>query len=430
MSAVTAPAEERANPVIPFRAWLILALMTFDYVLGMIDRNTVSILKTTLKAEFSLTDPQYSILVTAFLVPYAIFYPICGRLVDRFGSRSTFTAFVAIWSLATIAAGFAQTFEQLVLTRIVLGAAEAGLLPATIYSLVRWFPRAKLATVYAIKNPLQALGPIAAPPLIVYLALGYGWRAAFIIPGVVSLVFAMFWWFADRNPPDYGEAPVVSEAAKPGLLALLRNRALVGILAARFVTDPVWFFFQNWQAGYLQERLGYSLAQVGSLLWIPPVVNMAAVFVTAAWSDRMIKRGVVPVQSRLRVVGWVTILAPAIAILPFVRSPLPVVALLTITYILGFTWLYLSNIMMADLFPKGQVASAVGLVNFFGTAGAALFNFLVGSYIEDFGYLGVFLFLALLYPTGAFILWRFYGRGASGPKAEKQGTGTPAAGAT
>ena len=180
------PVADRVR--IPGKAWFILLLMTLDYVLATIDRNNVSILKTTLKAHFTLTDADYSLLVSAFLVPYALFYVICGRLVDRYGSRRTFTAFVIIWSLATILSGLARNFPELLAMRLVLGAAEAGLLPATIHALVRWFPRDKLATVYAIKNPLQALGPILSPPLIAYLALGLGWRWAFIIPGVIGLV--------------------------------------------------------------------------------------------------------------------------------------------------------------------------------------------------------------------------------------------------
>ena len=95
--------------VVPFKAWFILALMTLESIIAIIDRQAISALKTTLKAEFLMNDSGYSYLVNAFLIPYALFYPICGALVDRYGSRRTLSAFVTIWSLATLACGFARS---------------------------------------------------------------------------------------------------------------------------------------------------------------------------------------------------------------------------------------------------------------------------------------------------------------------------------
>ena len=144
---------------IPLMSWWILTLMTLDYALGMIDRNTVSILKTQLKAVFDVGDAEYGLLVTAFMVPYALCYVLCGMLVDRIGTRWGLTLFVSVWSGATVMAGLSSSFEELVFWRVVLGAAEAGLLPTTIVALVNWFPRDKLATAYAVRRPSSRSGP-------------------------------------------------------------------------------------------------------------------------------------------------------------------------------------------------------------------------------------------------------------------------------
>lgn len=397
---------------IPLGAWWVLALMTVDYALGMIDRNAVSVLKTTLKGEFGVGDAEYSLLVTAFMVPYAIFYIICGRIVDRWGSRGPLTVFVVIWSLATLGAGLSRSFYELVAWRAVLGAAEAGLLPATIFALVNWFPRDRLATVYAIKNPLQTMGAIISPPLIAGLAIAYGWRASFVVPGVTGLLFALLWWFADRNPPQYrssGAEPANTQR-KVSFVALLKNPMLWGVLLARVISDPVWFFFQYWQAGYLQERMNLSLADVGKLLWIPPLLSVMLTFVVAAISDRLIARGWTPARSRIRIMQATTILAPLIFVIPFVNNVWIVIGLFATTYFMAFTWLAMSNILMADLFPKNQVGSAVGIISFFGTIGAAAFNAGVGAFIEAFGYVPVFATLALLHPTALVIMQYFYGK--------------------
>src|SRR5207237_7302323 len=129
-------------------------------------------------------------------------------------------------------------------------------------------------------------------PIVAALALAYGWRSAFILPGAIGICFAVLWWFADRRPPHYpGEDAVPPSLARVTIVELLQRRALWGVLLFRLVRDPVGFFFQYWQAGYLQERLGASLADVGQLLWIPPAVNAVATFATAAWSDRMVRQG-------------------------------------------------------------------------------------------------------------------------------------------
>ena len=395
---------------VPLMAWYMLALMTLDNVLSQIDRNAVSILKTHLKQVFDLNDTQYGMLVTAFLVPFAVFGLICGPLVDRFGSRVTLTGFVSVWSLATIAFAFSNTVPELMAWRAVLGAAEAGLLPATLYALVNWFPKDRLATIYAIKNPLQAMGPILTPPLIAGLALAFGWRTAFVVPGVIGLTFAALWWMADRSPPSYGDTGLDASDNSPriGLWNLAKNPIIWGVLLARLLSDTVWYFFQSWQAGYLQERLGWSLKEVGQLLWIPPLANIVFMLAIAWLSDALIARGWKPARSRIRIIQGLALLAPAIAILPFASNPIVVIALLSTTYFMTFTGMALTNILMADLFPKRQVGTAVGLINCVGTTGAALFNMAAGPIIDLHGYIPVFVGLALVHPAAAVLLQLFY----------------------
>ncbi len=396
---------------IPWQAWWVLTLMTVDYVLGMIDRNAVSVLKTTIKHEFHVNDSAYALLVTAFMIPYAIFYVVCGRIVDRYGSRGPFTVFVALWSIATIGCGLATTFQQLVAWRVLLGAAEAGLLPVTIYALVNWFPRDRIAFAYAVKTPMQSLGAILSPPVVAFLALGFGWRAGFFVPGVIGLAFGLMWYVADRNPPRYAAAAVEEEKReRPALLAILRNPLLWGILLARLVSDPVWFFFQYWQAGYMQERLGASLADVGALLWLPPLVTSVLTFGVVWVIARLTRHGFAPAGARLRVMQAAVVLSPLIATLPFIVGVPWFMVVVTTSYLLGFVWLFLSNILMTDLFPKHSVGTAVGLVNAVGTAGAALFNAAAGPVIDHYGYTPVFLTLACVHPAAALIVQYFYRR--------------------
>ena len=89
----------------------------------------------------------------------------------------------------------------------------------------------------------------------------------------------------------------------------------------------------------------------------------------------------------------------------------------TTSYLLGFTSLYLSNILMADLFPKPAVGTALGLMSCVGTGGAALFNLAAGPVIVRLGYAPIFILMACLHPAAAIVLQIFYRHGA-GPASE------------
>ena len=227
------------------------------------------------------------------------------------------------------------------------------------------------------------------------------------MPGAVGLVFALLWYIADRNPPRYADA-VAEETDRPALMTVLRNPVLWGLLLARFVSDPVWFFFQYWQAGYMQERLGASLADVGALLWLPPLITSALTFLTVGIIDRRIRNGWNAAGSRLRMMQVTIVLSPLIATLPFIGGVPWFLVVVTTSYLLGFTWLFLSNILMTDLFPKNSVGTAVGIVNCVGTGGAALFNLAAGPVIDNWGYMPVFLALACLHPIAAIVVQVFY----------------------
>lgn len=385
--------------------WWILVLSSLDAVLSTIDRQTVAVLQSTIKDQFAIGDSEYGMLVTAFLGAYSIFFVVCGWLTDRFGSRVMLTVFIAVWSVASVLSGTARSFPELAIYRALLGAAEAGLTPATIYALVRWFPKERLATAYGLRGPIIALGPILAPPIIVGLALAFGWRAAFWVPGSIGFVFAAAWWLSDRNPVG-----AQTTSVSLTLRTVLQSKALWALIGARFISDPLWFFVQHWQAGYLQDVVGLSLAQVGGLLWIPPLAAALLAVAVTMWSDHRLRQGQTVRRSRVAVMQAAAILAPLVMIIPFVKDVPLVLALLTATHAMCLCWLFLSNVLLAAFFEKGMVGTAAGVLNALGAAGAAALSPLIGEVVERFGYTPIFLFGACLHPLATLLLHVSYRR--------------------
>jgi ACS family hexuronate transporter-like MFS transporter len=406
MGAATAsvPRESGSPDTIPVKAWLILLLLSLESIIAIIDRQNISALKTTLKTVFDMSDTEYAYVVNAFLIPYAIFYLICGHLVDRYGSRRTLSVFVIIWSTATIACGFARSLPELIAYRAIIGATEAGLLPASLFALVRWFPKAKMGTVGSLRSALQSVGPIICTPIVVYITLTYSWHYAFLVPGVIGILFGVLWYLADTDPPVYSDRQE-PPTTKARLRAVFANRALWGILIARLISDPLWFFLGYWQAGYLQEELGLTLKDLGMILWIPPLFASLSMIAVGLFSDRLVSRlGLSGAASRIRIMQAAALLAPLVVIIPFVRDLTTVIILLTSAYFMSYLWLVLANILVTDLFRGQGMGAAVGVVNMCGTIGASIFTSYVGGALDTVGYVPVFIVLACLHPLAAIVL--------------------------
>lgn len=414
---ITTPAASSTTAArIPQRAWVLLGFVAIAAVLFMVDRQVLSLLKTTLRDELGLTDVQYGWLITAFMVPYTVMYLFTGGWIDRWGTRTMSLVFIGAMSLATVLTGLSRGFADLFFCRVLLGVAEAGIIPASILFVVLWFPKERRATAVAIKSPLAVFGTVSTPPLVAWITLEYGWRTAFVVPGVLGLFVAAGWWMLDRNPPDYGEpkpAPSQPDAKRLGAFGLLlRNRRLWPLLAVRVISDPLWFFLLYWHAPFLQEQLGFSLAQVGQWAWILPLCGALGNLLTGLVSDKLVARGMPLWRARtLPLLGAAT-LAPLAALLPFAHTAGVAITLMALLYILCNAWIFLSNVFVADLVPRENVATAVGLLSAMGGATSALFNLGAGWMVTHAGYAPLFWAGALLHPLAAVVLWRAYGRKA------------------
>jgi ACS family hexuronate transporter-like MFS transporter len=387
------------------RSWLLLALLFAIGLLNYLDRQTLSILKATLKSELALTDIDYSWLVTAFMSSYIVFYVISGRLVDRFGTRVSLTVFTAVWSVANLFSGLAQNFGQLAGARALLGAAEPGAFPAIQRVMMTWFPKERRAFAWSLLSPCTTVGAILAPPLVAALTGWWNWHLAFIIPGTVGLAVAFTWWFSDRNPPVFPEETEPGDASPP-LREILRDRRVWLLLTARALTDPVWYFHLFWLPGYLQEKLGVSLPQLGWIGWIPSFVASAAVVATGRTTDSFVARGHSPVRVRITMFSLAAIFAPVGAFTTLAPSIFWALVMISLVAIVCQIWFFGQGLLVADIFPRNSAATIAGLLGAVGASGGLLMNLIAGPLIEHAGYIPVFAGLALLHPLAGLMLWR------------------------
>jgi ACS family hexuronate transporter-like MFS transporter len=391
------------------RRWIILAIIFAAIALNYIDRQILSILKPTLKSEFGFDDRGYALLVNAFTACYAAMYPVAGWLVDRFGPRRVMLTGILTWSAACIGAGLTRALAPFAVFRGLLGLAEPTAFPAQLRVVTTWFPGSLRATANSVSVAGGTFGAVVAPPLIAWLALSFNWHSAFLVPGAVGLAIAIAWYFVYRDPPEDLLAQTAATAGDHETEftwpQLWRTRTLWGILLIRFISDPVWYFCLFWLPGYLQENSGLTLAQIGKVGWIPFLAADLGGIASAAWSDRMVRRGTAPLLARKRMLTVMAMLAPLCVLTPHLPHPAATLAIFSLVAAAALSWLFSLSVVIAETFPIRNGASVLGIAGGCGAAGAVVFNTYVGEMMSTLGPVRVFAAMAFLHPVAAVILW-------------------------
>ena len=388
---------------------ILLVLLGCVLFFFSFDRQIVSILKTTLMHEMNVSNTDYSLLITAFMLPYTIMYFFSGVLVDRYGSRFVITGLMVLMAAATLITGLATSLNGLLAGRVLLGMAESGIVPALTLAVFTWFKAEQRAFAFQLTNIIQSLGLIIAPPFVAWITLSTGWRWAFFIPACAGVVIGFLWFMASRRPPVAVDSEPVKPADNHITMAqryrlVLTSKPIWVLIFARLLTDPFWFFYQYWQVGFMQEKLGLSLSRVGELMWFPPLAAVFGVLVACKVSDRLVARGVEPTRARLIIIWSVTCLSPLVFLLPSVTNDIAVTGIMTVINFMCTAWLSMATIMMGGLAPRIAIATAIGIMSALGGISSIIFNGFVGTIIDHFGYSVPIYAGALLHPLGAIIL--------------------------
>jgi len=388
--------------------WIILILLSLASFFNYFDRQTLSVLKTTLKAEFAMDDAAYARLVNVFTGCYAIAYVASGWVVDQLGPRASLTAFMALWSMATIGCGLARSFWQLATLRGLLGLAEPGFFPVMIRTATVWAEDKGRGVFMSLASVGSSLATIVAVPIVVWLTVHFHWRVAFVLPGLGGLGAALIWWLVYREPParlvSIGTAGLEAAARVDSIpwRKLWGQRSLWGVVLCRLASDPVWYFCVFWMPGYLQEHKGVSLEKLGLVGWMPFLAGNLGGLGFAAVSDRCARD--YGVKGRKYLVMATAVFGPASLIIPYTSSLALTVAIFCVMTTVCSAWLGSLGPIIAELFPVGNVAGVWGIAGAFGAVGAMIFNYFVGQVSVVLGVERLFWVMAILHPCAALIM--------------------------
>ena len=397
----------RAPAVSRYR-WRICALLFAATTLNYIDRQVLAVLAPELTRIFGWTEIEYGNIVRAFQGAYALGLLGAGVLVDRLGTRIGYALAIAVWSVSAMSHALARTVMQFTLARFALGLGESGNFPTAIKTVAEWFPRRERAFATGLFNAGSNFGAVLAPLIVPFVATRWGWQYAFLFTGVLSAAWLMTWLLSYRSPTRHAGvaaaelAYIQSDPPEPAIplpwSQLLRHRQAWSFVAAKFLTDPVWWFLLFWLPKFLNSTYGLSLVELGPPLIV--IYLMADVgSILGGWlSNALIRRGWTVNRARKT-----AMLVCAVAVVPivfavFVKSLWAAVALIGLATAAHQGWSANVYTLTSDMFPRRAVGSVVGLGAFAGAIGGMLIATLTGFILQTTGsYVPLFALAACMY---------------------------------
>lgn len=393
--------------------WNIVALLFFATTINYIDRQVIGLLKPYIQKDLNWSEADYGYIVTVFQVSYAVGLLISGRLLDKFGTRISYTLAIIVWSLGAVLHAVVYSVVGFSIVRAILGLGEAANFPAAVKTVAEWFPKKDRAFATGIFNSGATIGAITAPIIVTAITLALGWKWAFIITGLLGFIWIVFWLRMYQAPEKHKK---VSPAELDYILSdgiteepagqknevswrrLLQHKQTYAICLSRFFTDWVWWFFLFWAPDFLNKTQNIDIkGAILPLIVIYAMASMGGIF-GGALSSGLMKSGRSVDFSRKT-----AILICAMLILPLVYAT-QVNNLWIVVILIGLAGAahqgWASNIftIVSDVYPKKAVGTMTGLSGLAGAIGGALGASFVGLVLQFSGsYTLIFLIASTMY---------------------------------
>ena len=417
--------------------WTICALVFFATTINYLDRNVLGLLKSTLAdsgvfgADKAGQELNYSTVVICFQVAYALGMLAAGRLIDRVGTKSGYAYSLIGWSAAAIGHAFGHTTVTFGFWRAALGFTEAGNFPAANKTMAEWFPKKERAFATGLYNSGANVGAIVAPLCVPYIASAWGWEWAFILTGVVGLIWLFFWYTMYASPAaklqsgqlkqaeyDYIHSYQDEQAAEKSdagavkitWARLMGFRQTWAFVVGKFTTDPIWWFFLFWLPAFLTGENSRKVAAflaanpnyVGDKADVPGVISwpfaVAVVYTVSTagsifggWLPKKFINGGMNASKARKLAMFIFALFPLTVLLASRLGEINTwfaVATIAIACSAHQAWSANMFTTASDMFPKNAVASVTGIGGMAGAIGGILIARAAGLLLQHYSALG------------------------------------------
>jgi ACS family hexuronate transporter-like MFS transporter len=385
-------------------------------VIAYVDRGVIAYLERFLETVIpGLNSIKYGYILGAFTAAYAIGMVVAGGLTDKLGTRKAFAIAICLWSVAAMLPGAAFSVVTFAIAMFLLGLGEAANFPACIKTVAEWFPKRERALATGIFNSGANIGNIAVPLVVPFLVAFFGWRGAFVATGFTGLIWLACWLFYYRRPEQH-------RSVSPAELSLILSDPIEKVESvpwsrvlpcketwafaiAKFLTDPIWWFYLFWLPRYLQSTFGLSIAQNRLPVVMVYVIATVGSIGGGGISSVLLKRG-----KSLNVSRKTALLICALCVVPVFSAPFlhnlwSVVAVVGLAAAAHQGWSANVFTLPSDMFPKAAVASVTGIGGMAGACGGFLLQIATGLIVGlTHSYVPLFIIACLAYPTAFLVI--------------------------
>ncbi|WP_179120368.1 MFS transporter [Streptomyces tsukubensis] len=415
------------------RAATVLCVVVASHAVIFLDKALLGLTAQPLMRDLDLSKAQFGALAGASYLLFGVACLLGGLAADRFSPRWILLGCGLMWALGQLPAVFAVSGGMLYASRVIVGAAEGPAQPLSHVAAYAWFPNERRGLPAALITCGTSVGKLALVPVLTLVIVQFGWRAAFVTVGALSLAWSAAWLALGRTGP-YGEVARQPRRGAAGRREswgvwrrLLVNGTFLGTLAAFFAQGALVAVVFTWLPSYFRDVLGFSAPAAGVLFTLPSALAIVFLLSVGPLTDRMLRRGVSSRMARgVFGGGCLTCAGLTLATLHWVRTPLLAVVIVMVGYGLSTTVQAVAHPAVAEIAPPERRAGALAALAAVGSAAGVLSPALTGRVLDAAGspgqgYADAFLLVGLVVAAGGLCLAIFVdpGRDAALPVRER-----------
>ena len=286
----------------PAARWGALIILSLGVLISFVDRTSISsaLANHGFVEHFALSDTARGWVGSAFFWSYGLIQMPMGWIVDRYGVKTPYAICFLVWSLATALTGTMDAFAGIVAMRVLVGAAEAVVMPASYRWIRTNFREGLSGTAVGIFSLGNKFGPALGAPLAAWLIVHYSWRAMFVVTGLAGLVWLLPWMLLIKGdlPKRAEMAERKRQAASLPFKTIIASPLVWGAMIVNFCYGYFTFYCMTWMPAYLVEQRGLSLKESGLYTFFSFAGIAIVALLAGGAADWLIARGRDPVIVR------------------------------------------------------------------------------------------------------------------------------------
>ncbi len=407
-------------------------LLAFFMLINFLDKIVMGLVAVPMMNELKITPTEFGMIGGSFFWLFAIAGILGGFLADRINAKWMIAAMAAAWALIQLPIVFTTSIATIMAVRVVLGAAEGPAWPVAVHALYKWFPNEKRTLPISILGQGSGIGLLLAGIIIPFVTATWGWRANFLVLGLVGLIWLLL-WTAFGKEGNLSESATQTAKKNVSYGRLFSDKTLLACMFAHFASYWSLAITLTWIPAYMEKGLGFDSLSAGHIFSACVAINLVFGLGTGWLSQRLMlarlpsrtARGVLTAGALLiSAVCYVSMLTPDMS--PFVR-----IVLLGIGAGLSQAIYYTGPAIIGEITPTTQRGAILAIDNSVASIAGIIAPVVMGYLIQysaggaAAGYQNGFAVTGAFLAIAGVIAWAFLDPGTSARR--NLGAAVPAA---